>query len=292
MRSRKDDGIALVSVMWLLLILALMVASILASARSYYTTADTRVQSAKLKYAAEGAIQRTIYEISQTRSRRGSKAAINREYQIDGFAVSVRIESEAGRVNINRADPDLLRFLIVAAGTNEDDARAIAEAIADWRDEDSIKRPRGAEEPEYRAAGLSYGPRNAPFRSLGELAQVMGMKTDLFVCLRSDLTIYTPSGGVNEKLASTRVRSALRMLRGYRTEGNGASGTGRSLMNPAGSMSGNVLRIHAVARGTGDRRYNITAIVRPSGNRKAPAWIHGWVTGYGETGSLCEGSRP
>jgi general secretion pathway protein K len=289
MRKGQDEGIALISVMWLLLILALIVASVLATARSYYTTADTRIQSAKLKYAAEGAIQRAIYEISKTRSRGSRGPATNKEFQIGDVTVSVRIGSEAGRVNINRADPGLLRFLMIEAGADDEAARAIADSIADWRDEDSVKRSRGAEALDYRAAGYSYGPRNAPLRSLGELLQVMGMKSELFACLRDDLTIYTPSGGVDEKLASQRVKNALRMLRVSRSEGNGVSGTGRSLMNPAGSMSGNVLRIHAVARGAGGRRYNVTAGVRPSGNRKAPAWIHGWLKGPATLDSACGG---
>ena len=284
---RQDDGIALISVMWLLLLLALIVASILATARTYYTTADTRIQSAKLKYAAEGAIQRAIYELVRTRSRgRGiPEDEANKEFLIGDIMVSVKIESEAGRVNINRADPDLLRFLMIEAGETEEDARAIAEAIIDWRDEDSVKSPRGAEALDYRAAGYAYEPRNGPFRALGELLQVKGMKPDLFACLRDDLTFYTAGGGLDEELASVRVKGALRMLREDRSDESGAGG--RSLMNPSRSMSGNVLRIEVEARRPDNRHYNVIAILRPSEHRTAPAWIHGWLTSYVGLESVC-----
>ena len=47
--------------------------------------------------------------------------------------------------------------------------------MADWRDPDDTTRPNGAEEADYRLAGLKQKPANAPFETVTELARVFGM---------------------------------------------------------------------------------------------------------------------
>jgi general secretion pathway protein K len=61
-----------------------------------------------------------------------------------------------------------------SVGFDPDQAESLADAIADFRDADNLKHLRGAEEPEYRAAGLAWGPKNAPFQTVEELQQVLG----------------------------------------------------------------------------------------------------------------------
>ena len=50
----------------------------------------------------------------------------------------------------------------------------------DWVDPDDLSQPNGAEIAEYKAAGLSYGPKNAPFDTVSELQQVLGMTYALY----------------------------------------------------------------------------------------------------------------
>ena len=44
----------------------------------------------------------------------------------------------------------------------------------------TLKRPNGAEEPDYRAAGLSYKPANGPFQAIEELQLVLGMRPEIY----------------------------------------------------------------------------------------------------------------
>ena len=63
-----------------------------------------------------------------------------------------------------------------AAGVEQDKATRLASALVDWRDADSLTQPQGgAEDPEYAAAGLPYGAKDAPFETVAEAEQVLGV---------------------------------------------------------------------------------------------------------------------
>jgi hypothetical protein len=79
----------------------------------------------------------------------------------------------------------------VSVGVDQVKAQALAAAIADFRDADNFRRLGGAEEADYRAAGLAWGPKNAPFDSVDELQQVFGMTTQLYERVAPSLTTYS-----------------------------------------------------------------------------------------------------
>ena len=82
-------------------------------------------------------------------------------------------------------------------------------AILDWRDADDLKRPNGAEEPDYRAAGKTYKPANAPFDSVGELQRVLGVTPALVARIADSLTVYSRQPGINPATASRDVLLAI-----------------------------------------------------------------------------------
>ncbi len=89
------------------------------------------------------------------------------------------------------------------------------EAILDWRDADDLRRPNGAEAPEYRGAGLKYVPTNSRFESVGELQRVLGMTPGLMARIADSLTTYTRQRGVN---LATAPRSVLLAIPGVTPE--------------------------------------------------------------------------
>ena len=68
---------------------------------------------------------------------------------------------------------------------------ALAAAIVDWIDSDDLAQPNGAEIDDYEAVGLSYGPKNAPFDTVSELQQVLGMNYELYSKIEPSITIYS-----------------------------------------------------------------------------------------------------
>jgi general secretion pathway protein K len=81
--------------------------------------------------------------------------------------------------------------LFKAAGANDDKARHVAAAIEDWRRPGDDPSPNGAKKAQYDAAGLGYGPRNAPFATVEEARMVLGMDPDLWARVQPVLTIWS-----------------------------------------------------------------------------------------------------
>jgi general secretion pathway protein K len=129
------------------------------------------------------------------------------EYQ--GNVIEIVVADESAKIDINTANELLLKGLFRYAGVQDDVAVALIDAILDWRDEDSVKRPRGAEAEDYLAAGKAYTPTNTRFRSIGELRQVLGMNDEIFQRIAGMITVYSGQPGVNSSIASREVLLAI-----------------------------------------------------------------------------------
>jgi len=90
----------------------------------------------------------------------------------------IRVTSEAGRLSLQTADiepfPEVFAELFQVWGLDPTSAISIAEAIADWIDEDDEVRDSGAESEYYTGLGRLDLPRNDTFSSLEELLLVRG----------------------------------------------------------------------------------------------------------------------
>ena len=82
-------------------------------------------------------------------------------------------------------------------GVDPAKAQSLADAIADFRDADNLPRLRGAEEAQYRDAGLVWGPKNAPFQTVGELQQILGMTAEIYRRVAPDLSVYSVTGALS-----------------------------------------------------------------------------------------------
>jgi general secretion pathway protein K len=120
----------------------------------------------------------------------------------------VKITDDSGKIDLNTPNDKLLTNLFAARGLDPDQAQGLAAAIKDWIDPDDDTTLNGAELAQYKAAGLSYGPRNAPFDTVSELQQVLGMNYELFSKIEPALTIYSGQGAPNLAYAPTEVLDA------------------------------------------------------------------------------------
>jgi len=96
---------------------------------------------------------------------------------LEGFAVE--LTSENARININAltlgSDQSPLQRLFELWGLSKEEADILVDRLMDWTDGDSLKKLNGAEERDYLAAGRRGQPRNAAFKSLDEMENVLGM---------------------------------------------------------------------------------------------------------------------
>jgi general secretion pathway protein K len=128
---------------------------------------------------------------------------------LDGVPLELRLFDEAARLNLNSIPRNQLATLIeLVQGEEGFDALQrdqLADAILDWRDADDLALLNGAEDADYRAAGLPFGARDAPFRSVVELQQVLGMTATIYQRLASHLTVADTGGRVAATYATAEV---------------------------------------------------------------------------------------
>lgn len=175
--GRHARGAALLLVLWLIALLAALVGAFALTARTEHLQGRVLHRGVVASEAARAGLEYAVARVIDT-TPEGRWLPDGRDYawRFHDAALTLRIVDETGKVDLNVAQPPLLAGLLQAAGAEADMAEQLAGAIADWRDTDDLGQPSGAaEDPQYAAAGLPYGAKDAPFEDVGELQQVLGM---------------------------------------------------------------------------------------------------------------------
>jgi general secretion pathway protein K len=94
-------------------------------------------------------------------------------------------------------------------GVEEEEATRLADAIVDWRDEDDLKLANGAEDGDYEDAGRPLGAKDAPFATVEELQQVLGIDRSLYLRLAPELTVEEEAASPDPQFASPAVIAAI-----------------------------------------------------------------------------------
>jgi general secretion pathway protein K len=280
-RAKREAGVALVLVMWVSVLLTVIASSFIVERRTETLVVRNSISIARAQAAADAGVQRAILDLYRADNapdkwkRDGSAYA----WSFDGVPVRVELRDESAKIDINMAAEPLLRGLLVSAGLPDDEAARLLDAILDWRDADSLKRPNGAEEAEYQAAGLSYKPANAPFQAIEEIQLVLGMRPEVYRRIAPSITVFSRQPGVNAQLASREVLLAIpgvstELVDGYLAAREAARAAGQPLpvFPPAGGAPAGftmIATIRSEARlddGTNFAREAV-AILRPMPRR-------------------------
>lgn len=215
----SERGFALVLVLWALLLLASLAAGLLVEARSTRAGAATGAALLQARFLADGAINRAIVALLDPGDPLrlpldGSPHLI----RLFGRDVTLAVQSEKGKVDLNAAPPGLLAALFRAHGVGGDAADQLAANVVAWRTYGPDATVADAVQP-YLDAGRSYAPRLAPFRSVGELRLVLGMTDALQAAVAPAVTVWSGEAAVDRTVAGSDVLSVL--------EGAGDSLAGR-----------------------------------------------------------------
>ena len=209
--KRAQRGVALVIVLWVSVLLTVIASSFIVERRTEFLVVSNSASLARAESAANAGVMLAVQQLYRTDNDkdRWQKDGGVHDWSFDGIPVRVEIRDESAKIDINTAAEPLLRGLLVSSGLQEDEATRLLDAIVDWRDPDSLKRPQGAEEADYRAAGLPYKPANAPFQAIEELQLVLGMRPDLYRRLAPSITVFSRQVGINPQMASREVLLAI-----------------------------------------------------------------------------------
>jgi general secretion pathway protein K len=273
--TERQRGFALITVLWAAMILALIVQSVLATGRTEARLAHNREALAQLGAIADAALNIAILRLLDPR--------LSGQPPIDGspFTASfvghklrLAIQDEAGKIDLNTAQDELLRRLFRSVGADLEIAAALKDRILDWREPGIGRRLNGAKAPEYRAAGLAYGPRNGPFATVEEVQLVMGMTPEVFAAIAPALTVYSQTPWVDPSFAPPEV---LRALPGMDEAAiaNLLQARASAIARPA-VMLGHAFTITAEVDGPDRLRVRRSAVIRLTGRPNAPFWIYRW----------------
>lgn len=204
-------GAALLLVLWLVLLLSGLVAGYALNARIESMQGNGGARALVAREAARAGIEYAVKRmIDPDPARRWEADGRSYRFEFDGVPVEVTVRDEAAKIDLNMASFDLLQGLFVALGQPRDAATRLAGAVIDWRDADSLTQPAGgAEDADYAAAGLAWGAKDAPFETVAELEQVLGMQPALFAAAAPHLSVHSGQAVPNGELADAVVREAM-----------------------------------------------------------------------------------
>jgi general secretion pathway protein K len=250
-RQKRQQGFALLIVLWSLGLLALLGSQLLTASRQDTQIARNLLDSATLEAAANGAVQQAIFRVLDRSSGHWNADRLIHLLQVGRERVTVHIEDEADKVNPSIASPALLQALLVQVGADPGTAAIVAAGIVEWRQANTTPGRPNPVVARYAGAGREFAPIGEPFLSIEELGSVLGMTPELLTRLRPHLALFTDS----DPGASTRDPVVARALAAAGQLNASAEEGGEELVS-----------IVADAHGRGNAHYGLRVVVRTNGN--------------------------
>lgn len=209
-RRHGRRGIALVSVLWVLTLLALVAAAFLHTTRGEINLTYNLSENARAEALAEAGVHQAIYGLIDPDPERAWRVdGTPYAWLYGGGEIRAAVQDEGGKIDLNRAEPTLIRALFAALDVAPDEAEALSDAIVDFRDADNLRRPQGAEDLDYRREALDWDAKDAPFEAVEELQQVIGMTPPLYRAVAPAVTVHARSRRPHEATAPDLVVAAL-----------------------------------------------------------------------------------
>lgn len=203
----SDHGFIVVAALWLLAALAAL-ASVASAYVAQSAVALTALDAAtQLEMLTTAGVELTAYELSAPVTvRRPTHGGFS--LRLANANVTVEYMSETARININMASRTMIGGLFAALGAQPEAAGQFADRVVAWR---SMPKPNVQDEEDelYRAAGLSYLPRRAPFNSVNELSLVLGLPAAMVERALPFVTVYSGVAEINVLDAAPEVIAAL-----------------------------------------------------------------------------------
>ena len=218
MKARRR-GFALISALWLMVMLSGIGLHIAVEARRGRLEAANRIEGLQARAAAGAGVEHLRARLTERLALTGTEGAGRSAWDAPEVILADTIEFGAtryvvrahdanARLHLNRASVDELTGLLVALRVDAGRAEQVAHAIGDWRDADELRHARGAEREEYLRAGAPRLPRNGLFGEVEELRDVLGVDAALLETISPYLTT-AGSGFVNPNRADLPVLLSL-----------------------------------------------------------------------------------
>jgi general secretion pathway protein K len=226
----NSRGMVLITVLWIVLVIAFISFSLAAAARIELTTSENSFDSDRAFFMAKSAAEAMFHDLQKPGSLGGSpvvKEDGEWVFPFESGEARVRYEWSANLIEINDASDELLASMFESLGVDQTLRNQLVDSILDWRDIDDVPSLNGAELNDYGQViiGEQRLPRNGPFQSLDELLLVKHMTPEIFYGrvevdqttgkykrvpgVRDLVTLSSGINRINVNIASTAVLAAL-----------------------------------------------------------------------------------
>jgi general secretion pathway protein K len=197
--DRRERGIALILVIWMMALLSVVAMIAAGSARADLEIARNLRDAAQARALAEGGVW---WMMARLRERDAdNKSAVPNQadgtptrLSLDGRIIDIAVQDEGGKIDVNSADAVLLANLCRVVGI-DDDAETIADSIVRYREESGGKSSKAA--------------ARAAFSIVEELRSVPGIDPDRYARILPFVTVYPNDGRINPRTAPREVIMAL-----------------------------------------------------------------------------------
>ncbi len=177
---RKNKGLVIIAVLWMVVVLMVMVAILGRKSRLDMKVCMARTEAVRCKWACRAGIEKAMAVMNEDETENDSlldtwsdNPEDFNDVVLEQCFFTVRVIDEASKLNINTATKEQLLGL-------PEMVEEIADAIIDWRDDDDVPSGGGVESGYYESLTYGYMARNGPFRTIRELLLVKDVTEELF----------------------------------------------------------------------------------------------------------------
>ena len=207
----NENGVALLLTIWVLALLSVIVGEFCHAMRTEVNITRNFKEKTEAYYIGKAGLMQAVVELIRIETTPPvivnveETQPLPEEEKIDwrinipmqdipfgAGAFSVKIENEAGKININKADQNLLRMMLNSFELDDKEKDVIVDSILDWRDNDDLRRLHGAEDEYYQSLPDPYRAKNDDFESVEELLLVRGITPEIYNGRLKDIvSVYT-----------------------------------------------------------------------------------------------------
>jgi len=222
----KDEGIALVAVLWVLAIVMAIALSFSFAVRVETHSTLSFKEEIEKRFLADAGIERGIIELFYRNANKGQKIILEglEVWKVDGTPYMIKtdngfytvsITDESGKVDINTTPDIILKNLLINLGLGFEEVDTIVDSIMDWKDPDELYRLHGAESDYYMLLPNPYKAKNTYFDTLEELLLIKGITPEILYGTKGRkgimkfLTVNSGTGLINLNVAPKEVLMAV-----------------------------------------------------------------------------------
>ncbi|MEP9360937.1 hypothetical protein [Sphingomonas sp. KR3-1] len=208
MRQEGEDGYALVAAVASIAVFATMALVVLDATRMGLEDAGAEQAQMQAVAAADAGIALALSRVLDVDDpqRWPADGAVH-ALRFGEADLRIAVRDERGKVPLGLLDEPQATKLLEQAGLGGEQLLIARDSLLDWIDDDELKRPFGAEEPYYRAAGLR--PPGGLLSSIGELALVRGIDPVTVARIRPYVTTFTVRSGFDAHYADPRALAVM-----------------------------------------------------------------------------------